>query len=81
MVNFWRRWDILNGHLYHFDSSPVATAPNGQVMQTLPLQQLTRPLHYRGVTFNFDTKGSDETKEKAIRWPIEDGSRNGTGYL
>lgn len=40
-------WDILNGHLYHFDSTPMTfTAPNGQKVttQTLPLQQLTKPL-------------------------------------
>ena len=63
-------WDILNGHLYHFDSIPMTfTAPNGQKVTTnVAIATTNKALTYRGVTFNFDDKGIDVTKEKAIHF-------------
>ena len=44
------------------------TAPNGQKVTTnVAIATTNKALTYRGVTFNFDDKGIDATKEKAIQ--------------
>ena len=40
-----------------------------------------KALTYHGVTFNFDAKGIDATKEKAIHFDQLKTDRNGTSYL
>ena len=76
-------WDILNGHLYHFDSTPMTfTAPNGQKVTTnVAIATTNKALTYRGVTFNFDAKGIDATKEKAIHFDQLKTDPSGTSYL
>lgn len=76
-------WDILNGHLYHFDSTPMTfTAPNGQKVTTnIAIATTNKALTYRGVTFNFDAKGIDATKEKAIHFDQLQTDPSGTSYL
>ena len=76
-------WDILNGHLYHFDSTPMTfTAPNGQKVTTnVAIATTNKALTYRGVTFNFDAKGIDAAKEKAIHFDQLQTDRSGTSYL
>lgn len=76
-------WDILHGHLYHFDSTPMTfTAPNGQKVTTnVAIATTNKALTYRGVTFNFDAKGIDETKEKAIHFDQLQTDPSGTSYL
>ena len=76
-------WDILNGHLYHFDSTPMTfTAPNGQKVTTnVAIATTNKALTYRGVTFNFDAKGIDATKEKAIHFDQLQTDPSGTSYL
>ena len=77
------QWDILNGHLYHFDSTPMTfTAPNGQKVTTnVAIATTNKALTYRGVTFNFDAKGIDAAKEKAIHFDQLQTDRSGTSYL
>ena len=76
-------WDILNGHLYHFDSTPMTfTAPNGQKVTTnVAIATTNKALTYHGVIFNFDAKGIDAAKEKAIHFDQLQTDRNGTSYL
>lgn len=76
-------WNILNGHLYHFDSMPMTfTAPNGQKVTTnVAITTTNKALTYRGVTFNFDAKGIDATKEKAIHFDQLQTDPSGTSYL
>ena len=77
------QWDILNGHLYHFNSTPMTfTAPNGQKVTTnIAIATTNKSLTYRGVTFNFDAKGIDAAKEKAIHFDQLQTDPSGTSYL
>ena len=58
------------------------TAPNGQKVTTnVAIATTNKALTYRGVTFNFDAKGIDETKEKAIHFDQLQTDPSGTSYL
>ena len=58
------------------------TAPNGQKVTTnVAITTTNKALTYRGVTFNFDAKGIDATKEKAIHFDQLQTDPSGTSYL
>ena len=52
-----------------------------KVTTNVAIATTNKALTYRGVTFNFDAKGIDAAKEKAIHFDQLQTDRNGTSYL
>ena len=80
---------LLTNGTFLMDTSTISTQHQWpsqhqmakKVTTNVAIATTNKALTYRGVTFNFDAKGIDAAKEKAIHFDQLQTDRNGTSYL